>query len=130
MCIIRELNVCGKTCSNSLLQKCSTTLRSTIYWITLTKSICDHSIRTANHKFPQQLFTAGCLLLQNLQLPALDFFDAVDDTYGIDPDGPLSLSEGSFIVPQSILRFSDADLHLLKQHINDPHGPSDNYSIY
>ena len=63
----------------------------------------NHPIRTANHKSPQQLFTAGCLLLQNSQLPALDFFHAVDDAYGIDPDGPLSLSEGSVVVPQSTL---------------------------
>ena len=87
-----------------------------------------HPIRTANHKSPQQLFTAGCLLLQNSQLPALDFFHSVDDTYGIDPDGPLSLSEGSVSIPQSNLRFSDADLHLLKQNI-DPCGTSDNYGI-
>ena len=49
-------------------------------------------LHTANHRSPEQLFTAGCLLLQNSQLPVLDFFDAVDDTYGTDPDGPPSLS--------------------------------------
>ena len=73
----------------------------------------------AGHKSPQQLFTAGCLLLQNSQLPALDFFHS-DDTYGTDTDGPLSLSEGSVSVPQSSLRFCDADIHL-KQNI-DPRG--------
>ena len=34
----------------------------------------NHPIRTAAHKSPQQLFTAGCLLLQNSQISALDFF--------------------------------------------------------
>ena len=88
----------------------------------------NHPIRTAGYKSPQQLFTAGCLLLQNSQLPALDFFHSVDETYGIDTDGPLSLSEGSVSVPQSSLRFSDTDIHLLKQNI-DPCGVSDNYGI-
>ena len=88
----------------------------------------NHPIRTATHKSPQQLFTAGCLLLQNSQLPALDFFHSVDETYGIDPDGPLPLSEGGISVPRSSLRFSDTDLHLLKLNI-DPCGPSDNYGI-
>ena len=88
----------------------------------------NHPIRTASHKSPQQLFTAGCLLLQNSLIPALDFFHHVNDTYGIDPDGPISLPEDSISVPQSTLRFSDADMHALKQNIN-PHGASDNYGI-
>ena len=37
----------------------------------------------------------GCLLLQNSQIPALDFFDSVDQTYGVDPDGPISGYEES-----------------------------------
>ena len=87
----------------------------------------NHPIRTAGHKFPQQLFTARCLLLQNSQHPALDFLHSVDETYGIDTDGPLSSLKG-VSVPQSSLRFSDGDIHLLKQN-NDPCGVSDNYGI-
>ena len=88
----------------------------------------NHPIRTAQHKSPQQLFTAGCLLLQNSQIPALDFFHSFDDTYGIDPDGPIPISQESISVPQSTLRFSDADMQLLKHRI-DPLGVSDNYGI-
>ena len=78
----------------------------------------NHPIRTAQHKSPQQLFTAGCLLLQNSQIPALDFFHSFDDTYGIDPDGPIPISQESISVPQSTLRFSDADMQLLKHRID------------
>lgn len=37
----------------------------------------NHPIRTAHNKSPQQLFTAGAILLQNSQLTALDFFEEV-----------------------------------------------------
>ena len=39
---------------------------------------------------PNQLFSAGAILLQSSQLPWLDFSQEVDDHYGIDPDGPIS----------------------------------------
>lgn len=86
----------------------------------------NHPIRTASHKSPQQLFTTGCLLLQNSQLPVFEFLHSVDDTYDIDPDGPISLSEDGISVPQSTPRFSD--IHALKQNIN-PNGASDNYGL-
>ena len=40
-----------------------------------TNSWNNHPIRTAKHKSPLQLFTAGLLLLQNSQLDAMDFFE-------------------------------------------------------
>ena len=88
----------------------------------------NHPMRTAGHKSPQQLFTAGCLLLQNSHIPALDFFHSIEETYGIDPDGPVPLNEESITVPQTRLRFSDADIHLLKQYV-DPCSASPNYGI-
>ena len=39
-----------------------------------TNSWNNHPLRTAGHKSPQQLFTAGSLLLQNSEIAALDFF--------------------------------------------------------
>ena len=57
----------------------------------LLEFVNSHPIRTAAHKSPQQLFTAGCLLLQNSQIYALDIFHSVD-TYGTDSDGPVPLS--------------------------------------
>ncbi len=87
----------------------------------------NYPIRTAGHKSPQQLFTAGCLLLQNSHIPALDFFNTVDERYGIDLDGPVVLSDG-ISIPRSNLKFSAADMALLEQHI-DPQSVTDNYGI-
>ena len=81
----------------------------------------NHPIHTANHKSPFQLFTAGVLLLQNSQLSALDFFDDVDELYGVDPATTVD-------VPQSSLRFSDQGMQTLKLTI-DPCASSDNYGV-
>lgn len=88
----------------------------------------NHPIRTAGHKSPQQLFTAGALLLQNSQLSALDNFEDVDEEYGIDPDGPIASQDGSISVPESTLNFSDSDVSALQQNIN-PYAPSENYGM-
>lgn len=88
----------------------------------------NHPLRTAGHKSPQQLFTAGALLLQNSQIAALDFFDSVDESYGIDPDGPITLSELGITIPESAVRFSVSDIQALKVHV-DPCGISGNYGI-
>ena len=95
-----------------------------------TNSWNNYAMRTANHKSPLQLFTAG-LLLQNSQISALDLFDDVDDSYGIDPEGSVSVaSDNSGIeIPENTLRFSERDIHVLKQTI-DPCAPSDNYGIH
>ena len=92
----------------------------------------NHSLRTAGHKSPQQLFTAGALLLQNSQLSALDFFHQVDVNYGIDPDGPLPVSDDNDVegvsVPETSLRFSDENMTTIRQNI-DPYSYSDNYGV-
>lgn len=95
-----------------------------------TNSWNNHPMRTANHKSPLQLFTAGLLLLQNSNLSALDFFEDIDESYGIDPQGPISVaSDRSGIeIPQSTLHFSERDIYMLKQTI-DPCAASDNYGI-
>ena len=91
----------------------------------------NHPIRTAQHKSPQQLFTAGALLLQNSGMAALDFFQTVDTSYGTDHDGPLPSTEESVTsvpVPRSTLRFSEADVQMLKQVV-DPCSVSENFGI-
>ena len=93
-----------------------------------TQSWKHHPIHTACHKSPLQRFTAGALLLQNSQLEAFDFFEAVDNSYGIDSDGPIPSEEGGVEIPQSSLHFSDSDLASVRQTI-DPEGPSDNYGM-
>lgn len=87
----------------------------------------NHPIRTAGHKSPQQLFTAGTLLLRNSQHAALDFFESVDEEFGIDPEGPVP-SQESISVPESSLHFCDSDVSALKQNI-DPCAVSENYGI-
>ena len=68
----------------------------------------NHPMRTTSHKSPIQLFTAGLLLLQNSQLSAMDFFEDVEETYGIDPQGPVSVASddsSGIEIPQSTLHF-------------------------
>lgn len=88
----------------------------------------NHPIRTASHKSPQQLFTAGCLLLQNSQISALDFFHSVDDLYGVDPDGPIPHTDQGVSVPRTSINFSDSDIQQLKRTV-DPCGISENYGF-
>lgn len=91
-----------------------------------------HPIRTANHKSPQQLFIAGALVLQQSGLTAMDFFETIDEDYGIDPDGPtapdLDEDQNGIIIPQTTLKFSDADTALLHQSV-DPLAPSQDFGI-
>ena len=69
-----------------------------------------HPIRTAHNKSPHQLFTEGALLLQHSGLTALDFFRIVDDTYGIDVDGPIPSNEGDVVVPEVSFHLNREDL--------------------
>ena len=68
-----------------------------------------HPIRTAHNKSPHQIFTAGALLLQHSNLTALDFFDTVDVTYGVDDDEGLVLDEENTTV---VGHASESDSHL------------------
>ena len=47
----------------------------------------NHNIRTEHHKTPYQLFVSGALMLQRSGLVALDFFETVNENYGIDEAG-------------------------------------------
>jgi hypothetical protein len=88
-----------------------------------------HPIRTAHHKTPHQLYTAGCLLLQNSGIDALDFDSTVDDGYGVDINGTLDTDDqDTVMVAENRVKFADADVRVLRQTI-DPLGPSDNYGI-
>ena len=80
----------------------------------------NHPIRTAGHKSPQQLFTASALLLQNSQLAATDFFEAVNEGYGVGQDGPIPVDDddGHIVIPQTPLKFRSTDLAILYQQVN------------
>ena len=89
----------------------------------------NHSIRTALHKTPQQLFTAGCLLLEHSNMEAFDLNDSVDEEYGIDPDSNLPMdTDYGIVVPENRISFSNSDIQSLKEAIN-PLGPSDSHGI-
>lgn len=88
-----------------------------------------HPLRTTSHKSPNQLFTAGAILLQNSELPGLDFFLEVDEHYGIDPDGHIPINGDNHInVPQTSLHFSERHIEILRENIN-PCASSDNFGI-
>jgi hypothetical protein len=88
-----------------------------------------HRVRTAHQKSPHQLFTAGLLLLQHSGLTALDFFNEVDHSYGIDKEGPeASDEEGAVVVPELNFQLSPTDYQRLRDHV-DPLSPSENYGI-
>ena len=89
----------------------------------------EHGIRTAQHHSPRQLFVQGCLQLHHSGLTAMDIFEQVEDTYGIDPDEltPL-LPESEVSVPELRISIPLTDLHDL-QHQFYPLSNSDNYGI-
>ena len=87
-----------------------------------------HPIRSANHKSPHQLFTAGALLLQHSGLAALDFFDDVDDSCGIDVDAPVPAQEGHVVVPEVAIALNSENLSQLKRTV-DPLTASDEFGI-
>ena len=88
-----------------------------------------HRIRTAHNKSPQQLFIAGLLILQHSRLVAMDYFESVDDSYGIDEDDPEpDDNEGTVVVPQLRLQLQPIVIQQLQQRI-DPLGTSNDYGI-
>lgn len=80
----------------------------------------NHRIRAAQHTSPRQLFVSGALRLQNSGLAALDFFDNVDDSYGMVNENvsPDQEEEGSVIIPEFRIRLSPEHLETLQQHVN------------
>ena len=81
-----------------------------------------HRIRTAHNRSPHQLFVSGMLQLHSSGNTALDFFSAIDNTYGIYFSDALSLpEENAVVVPQSQLVIPDATLQILKRS-NRPFG--------
>ena len=69
-----------------------------------------HPIRTERGLSPHQLFVAGTLRLRNSGLIALDFFDDIDEDYGLDEDGLMSESDSGVDIPD--VRFSLTVQHM------------------
>ena len=69
-------------------------------------------------------------VLQSSHLTTLDFFDDVNEVYGVDHDGPISIEVAvtTVEIPQSSLCFSDQDMQTRNLTIH-PCASSDNYGI-
>lgn len=89
----------------------------------------NHGIRTEHGHSPNQLYIAGALSLQLSGLTALDFFDDVDEFYGVEEEGPQG-DEGSnaVTVPECSFRLTDEHFQQLQQEIN-PLTDSQNHGI-
>ncbi|XP_065892452.1 uncharacterized protein [Dysidea avara] len=89
----------------------------------------NHSIRTENNKTPYQLFVSGILQLHQSGLTALDFFDSVDENYGIDEAG-LSHDDFNESVEISIIEFElSEDNYRNLTNTVDPLNNSESYGI-
>lgn len=91
----------------------------------------NHGIRTEHNRTPHQLFTLGALELQHSGLVALDFFDSIEDDYGMDLDSYGILDDSSIEgvhVPQNRIQLTDRELEQLRSTV-DPLVISQNYGI-
>ena len=90
----------------------------------------NHSIRSACHKTPQQLYTAWCLLLRTSNIDSLDSSDDVDNYYGIDPSNVSAAQDSeSVVILNNPVKFSETDLYTLQLNVN-PLSANDNYGVY
>ena len=87
-----------------------------------------HCIRTANHKSPHQLFVSGLIILRHSNKIANDFFEEVDDAYGIDEDGPEPTENGNVAIPRVNFQLSPLSTEQLHLLIN-PLQASESYGI-
>ena len=69
-------------------------------------------------------------MLQHSQLTAMDFFEDVEDSYGVDDEGPepTDSDEGAVSVPQLNFELHSTDLQRLRDTV-DPLSPSNSYGI-
>lgn len=92
----------------------------------------NHGVRTERGQTPNQLFTSGSLRLRNSGLAALDFFDSVPETYGIDsdlgvPDNDEDDEEGVEVLPTE-LDLSPENITELQSSVN-PLSESEEYGV-
>ena len=88
-----------------------------------------HGVRTVHNLSPYQMFAAGALQLRFSGLSAVDFFDNVDATYGVDEDETIAVNEDAGVsIPESRITMPRTDFQSLQEQVN-PLAPSDNYGI-
>lgn len=79
-----------------------------------------HGMRTEQGQTPHQLFTSGSLQLQNAGSTALDFFEEVLDTYGIEDTGNAHMDgdEEGIEVPPIDIQISEQQMGMLRNLVN------------
>ena len=87
-----------------------------------------HGVRTEQNLSPHQLFTAGALQLQRRGLPALDFFEVMDDLYGVEYESAAAQDDYTVQVPPNRFELSEEHLSQLR-HLVDPLAQSSNFGI-
>lgn len=90
----------------------------------------NHGVRTEHGQTPHRLFVAGALRLQHSGQVALDFFNTVDDGYGIDEENMTveDLSETGVTIRQGRFALTEEHLHELQTQV-DPLQESENHGI-
>ena len=88
----------------------------------------NHSIRTEHSLSPNQLFVQGALQLQRTGLHALDFFEHVDDTYGVEDDDTAVENEYTVHIPSNSFSLTEEHLVDLRSSVT-PLAESDNFAI-
>ena len=89
-----------------------------------------HGVRTEKGMTPNQLFSSGMLRLKHSGLTAMDFFDIVDDNYGVEEEGlvPGEDDDEGVEVPRNTLQLSEQQFQELHEAVN-PLADSDDYGI-
>lgn len=87
-----------------------------------------HGIRTEHNRTPHQLFAYGALQLRHSGLTALDFFDHVEEHYGIDNEEIVGNVDQGVEIPQNSLQISEVQFDQL-QHSIHPLEQCQNYGI-
>lgn len=77
---------------------------------------------------PHQLFTEGMLQLQRRGQHALDFYDQVNEMYGVDGDDGAVQDDYTVHVPPNRFELSE-ELLMQLRHTVDPLAVSSNYGI-
>ena len=86
-----------------------------------------HGVRSQHNKSPLQLFTRSMLQLRNSQSTAADFFDGVDDLYGVDSEGPVSFEPDDVSVNIPEIEFTPEEAQLQAADEYDPFSGIDEY---
>lgn len=89
-----------------------------------------HHIRTAGNRSPCQIFAEGAIELRNSGQTGLDFFETIDNSYGVDEQG-LAVDDDNYDrveIPQCNFSLTEEHFMQLQQAIN-PLSSSNDYGI-